>query len=178
MPTLSREIVRFSLLKVLVLLVLGEGRALGSESPPAGSNTTIPIDVETFAAVMESHDLPDGSQLKELLPAAEIREGQVVYYTLKIRNPSQRAAHNVVVTKPVPANTRYVADSAAAPGALLSFSVDGGITFASARQLVLKDERGLLRPAPPERYTHIRWQMRYPLAPGAVAYARFRAVFR
>ena len=150
---------------------------MGSEGLP-GSAASIPIEVETFAAVMESRELPDGSHVKELAPAAEIRQGQVVYYTLKIRNPGQRAAHNVIATKPVPANTRYVADSAAAPGALLSFSIDGGVNFAPARELMIKDERGMLRRAPPERYTHIRWQMRYPLAPGAIAHARFRAVFR
>lgn len=67
----------------------------------------------------------------------DIRQGQVVYYTVKIRNPAATAAHNVVVTRPVPANTRYVAESAAAPGAVVSFSIDGGKTFAPARGLRL-----------------------------------------
>jgi hypothetical protein len=30
----------------------------------------------------------------------------------------------------------------------------------------------------PQDYTHIRWHLRNALAPGAVALARFRAVFR
>lgn len=177
MPILSLPISRFRLQLFGGLIFLGARTMVGSEGL-AGSPAPIPIDVETFAAVMESRELPDGSQVKGLVPATEIRQGQVVYYTVKIRNPGQRAAHNVIVTKPVPANTRYVADSAAAPGALLSFSIDGGVNFAPARELTVKDERGVLRPAPPERYTHIRWQMRYPLAPEAIAYARFRAVFR
>ncbi len=144
----------------------------GTESPP------LQIGVETVAAVLEARLLPDGTRVNEWVPARELREGQVVYYTVKITNPSQQAAHNVVVIKPVPANTRYVADSAAAPGAQVSFSIDGGLTFAPARDLLIKDGQGAAKPAPPERYTHIRWQMRYPLAPRSTAHARFRAVFR
>jgi uncharacterized repeat protein (TIGR01451 family) len=136
------------------------------------------IETETVAATLGIKTLPDGTRTKEWLPATDIRQGQVVYYTVRIRNPGTGPAHNVVVTKPVPANTRYVAESAAAPGAVVSFSIDGGKTFAPARELVAKEARGTPRPASPDAYTHIRWQLRYPLAPGATAYARFRAVFR
>ena len=145
-------------------------------SSPAGAVVTIETDM--VAAVLGTRTLPDGTRTKEWLPATDIREGQVVYYTVKIRNLDSKAAHNVVITKPVPTNTRYLADSAAAPGALLSFSVDGGVTFAPARELLVRDAKGVQRAAAPDAYPHIRWQMRYPLAPGATAYARFRAVFR
>ena len=102
----------------------------------------------------------------------------MVYYTVKIRNPGKTALHNVVVTKAIPANTRYLADSASAPGAVISYSVDGGKAFAPARGLFDRGASGVQRVSAPDTYTHIRWQMRYPLAPGAIAYARFRAVFR
>lgn len=162
------------------LLAVCWSRSAHASEPVAAAapqGATIEIETDTVAAVLGTRTLPDGTRVKEWLPATDIRQGQVVYYTVKIRNPGTRAAHNVVVTKPVPVNTRYVAESAAAPGAVVSFSIDGGKTFAPARELLVRDARGVQRAAP-EAYTHIRWQMRYPLAPGAIAYARFRAVFR
>ncbi|MEQ1581359.1 MAG: hypothetical protein ABL964_12255 [Steroidobacteraceae bacterium] len=151
-----------------------------SEPPSPRSPDGIPvtIETETVAAVLGTRTLPDGQRTKEWLPATEIQQGQVVYYTVKIRNPGTTAAHNVLITKAIPANTSYLADSAAAPGATIAFSVDGGVTFAPARELFVRDAGGAQRAAAPANYTHIRWQMRYPLAPGAIAYARFRTVFR
>lgn len=152
--------------------------ALESAAPSNPDVVAVTIETETVAAVLGTRALPDGTRMKEWLPATDIQQGQVVYYTVKIRNPGTTAAHNVVITRAIPVNTRYLADSAAAPGAGIAFSVDGGRAFAPARELVARDSRGVQRAAAPETYTHIRWQMRYPLAPGAIAYARFRAVFR
>ena len=82
-------------------------------------------------------------------------------------------ANKVQVSQKIPANTTYVPGSAGGPGADVEFSIDGGQTFARAEHLKLED--GSI--APPERYTHIRWTLRNPLAPGATALARFRAKF-
>ena len=79
--------------------------------------------------------------------------------------------------QPVPANTTYLADSASGPGAIVSFSVDGGETYAPAESLMIEVE-GAKQLAQAAQYTHIRWQLRNPLAPGATALARFRATFR
>lgn len=170
-----------SLPKLAVLIAAGWGSPVLGAGPGGvqGAVTgTLPIEVSTAAAIMESRPQADGTVAKRLVPATDISEGQVVYYTLTVRNPGTRPAHGVVVTKPVPANTRYIPGSAVAPNATVTFSIDGGVTFAPARNLLAAGEQRPAQPAPPERYTHIRWQMRYPLAPGAVAYARFRAVFQ
>jgi hypothetical protein len=59
----------------------------------------------------------------------------------------------------------------------VSFSVDGGKTFGPADSLMIEVE-GSTQRAQASQYTHIRWQLRNPLAPGATALARFRATFR
>jgi uncharacterized repeat protein (TIGR01451 family) len=112
------------------------------------------------------------------IPATVLSQGEVVYYTLRIRNPSSQYLRDVVVTQRIPANTAYVQGSAAAPGADVSFSIDSGLTFAPSEELQTIDTSGKAQTAPPEEYTHIRWRMRNALAPGAVALARFRAVFQ
>jgi hypothetical protein len=54
--------------------------------------------------------------------------------------------------------------------------VDGGKTFGPADSLLIENEGGR-QLAQTSQYTHIRWQLRNPLAPGATALARFRATF-
>lgn len=127
---------------------------------------------------METLPGPAGAPVQQLIPAKDIREGEVVHYTLTVQNLGTQPAHNVLVTKPVPINTLYLAGSAVAPNAAVTFSADGGKTFAIAKDLSIIRDGAVVKPVPAELYTHIRWQMRYPLAPGAVAYVRFRAIFK
>ena len=84
----------------------------------------------------------------------------------------------VVVTRPVPENTAYVAESAAGPAATVTFSVDGGASFAGPEGLQVSTPEGTSRNAAPRDYTHIRWELGYPLAAGATAILRFRVLLR
>ncbi len=104
------------------------------------------------------------------IPAAKVKQGDEIFYTVRIRNDAATALDGVEVVQPIPANTHYVTGSAAGAGALIDFSVDGGKSFARAEDLKLL--------AMPDQYTHIRWHLRYALAPNAVVLARFRAVFQ
>lgn len=113
----------------------------------------------------------------EYVPAERLDEGQEICYTVYVRNTDKAPAAGVAVVRPIPANTRYVADSAAGAGAQITFSTDGGKTFATPDEL--RKAVGAQDPrASPQRYTHIRWEWRKPLPGGAVALARFRAVFK
>jgi uncharacterized repeat protein (TIGR01451 family) len=155
-------------------LVMAIGGTLATMEAPA--QEAIEIETQLIAQVREVTDVGAGRERYRFVPATVLSEGQVVYYTLRITNPAPVFAKNVVVTQRIPANTTYVAGSAAAPGADVSFSFDGGETFLPLEQLTI-DVEGRRQPAPPTKFTHIRWHLRNPLAPGAVALARFRAVF-
>lgn len=135
------------------------------------------IRTELIAQVRESMGTASGAEGYRFAPATVLAQGQVIHYTVRISNPNPHYVRGVAVIQPVPINTVYVPGTAAAPGATVSFSVDGGRTFAPADELVLRVEGGT-RAAQPASYTHIRWQLRNPLAPGATALARFQAVFR
>lgn len=137
---------------------------------------TVEVLTELIAEVPGADPRGTTGQLSlQLVPAGALRQGQEVYYTVRITNPNAVFAREVSVVQQIPANTHYVAGSASGPGARIDFSVDGGRTFATARQLRVAGEAD--KPAPPHSYTHIRWRLRHALAPGAVALARFRAVF-
>jgi len=139
---------------------------------------SVPVETTLVAEVLEKANSSDGKQVRKLAPAGVITQGEVVYYTVRIRNPASEPARDVAVIQRIPANTTYVPNSATGPSADITFSVDNGQSFKRAKELTVVTATGVTRPAVPEDYTHIRWQLRNVLAPGAVALARFQAVFR
>lgn len=144
---------------------------------PVLAQQSLAMETTLVAEVRVEPPAPDSSG-PHFMPARVLKEGQELFYTLRIRNPSTEFARGVVVVQEIPKNTTYVPQSAAGPGAVITFSTDGGQSYAQAGQLRVTDTAGVSRPAQPQDYTNIRWQLRNPLAPGAVALARFRAIFR
>jgi uncharacterized repeat protein (TIGR01451 family) len=156
-------------MKFLVLVLV----SMTTFATMAWATEAVELRTQLLAEVRESAGTQERPTFR-MLPATRLAQGQVVYYTVKITNPTPIFANKVQVSQMIPANTTYLVGSAAGPGADVEFSVDGGQTFAAAGELKLAD--GVTR-ASPERYTHIRWRLRNPLAPGATALARFRATF-
>ena len=136
------------------------------------------LDNTTTAELRTTITRPGEGPRSVFVPAVHVREGEEVFYTVRVRNTGSTPTQPVVITKAIPRNTRYVAGSAAGPGADVDFSIDGGRTFDSPQQLVTRSKAGRNERASVDSYTHIRWQLRYPLAPGAVALLRFRVVFK
>lgn len=116
----------------------------------------------------------DGNRRTRLVDAAKVVPGDEVVYTVSFSNISDEPADNVVITNPLPAELSYVEGSAFGPGAAVQFSVDSGVTFASAADLEVS-ENGVSRPATPDDFTHIRWVIENEIAPGAQGIAQFRA---
>ena len=144
---------------------------------PTPAQDVSEIQTELVAEVRENVSTTPGREVFRFVPARLLEQGQVVYYTVRITNQTTVPLRNVAVVQPVPANTAYIADSAAGPGADVSFSVDGGHSFGPPESLTI-DVEGTKQLAQAEKYTHIRWQLRNALAPGATALARFRATFQ
>jgi uncharacterized repeat protein (TIGR01451 family) len=138
---------------------------------------SVPVETTLKAEVLEKIELSNGRQSQRLTPAAVITQGDVVYYTVHVRNPTTVPARDVQVIQRIPENTRYVPDSASGPSVDITFSVDGGQTFNGPKDLVVLTSTGAVRSATASDYTHIRWQLRNVLAPSAVALVRFQATF-
>ena len=101
----------------------------------------------------------------KLHTAERVVPGDVLIYTVEVRNAGQYSVESAVVIQPIPRHTMYVADSAVGPGVDVDYSVDGGRTFASAQSLH----------ASAAEYTHIRWRLHNRLKPQSTAFVRFRA---
>jgi uncharacterized repeat protein (TIGR01451 family) len=106
----------------------------------APADDAIQVETQLIAEVRELTDVASGRERYHFIPATVLSQGQVVYYTVRITNPAPVFAKNVIVTQRIPANTTYVAGSAVAPAADVTFSLDGGETFLPAEQLTMEVE--------------------------------------
>lgn len=113
-------------------------------------------------------------------PAVETLPGEVLEYRLSYENVSDARLRALVITGPIPANTDYVAGSAATMVASrLVVSVDGGGTYEAEpviRERTLPDGSVEEFVVPPEQYTHVRWQSSTPLAPATTQEFRYRVI--
>lgn len=142
--------------------------------PVLGMPQTVQVEHELVAEIRQSFRTPQGGMAYRFVRANTLSQGEVVYYTVRVRNPATLYARNVMVVQKIPENTAYVLGSAAGPAVEVGLSADGGKTFVPEGR---SGARGA-EDAVSTQYTHIRWRFRNAIAPGATALARFRAVFR
>ncbi len=132
------------------------------------------LEVKTVVQKENKVVTADGKTTVELVAADAVVPGEEVIYTVTYTNLSADPTDNIVITNPIPDQLTYVQGSAFGPGTTISFSVDGGKTFASPETLVVS-ENGETRPATSADFTNIRWQVENTLANGQRGFARFRA---
>jgi uncharacterized repeat protein (TIGR01451 family) len=135
------------------------------------------VTVTTTAEKIKTVHAP-GHDRVLLQPAEHIVSGDEIIFTLAVRNAGPAAVDGYNFTTPIPTQMVYVAGSAVAPGADVSYSVDGGRTYDAPGNLTVHGANGKQRPAVAADYTDIRWTMRNRLKRGSMALARFRAVLR
>ena len=108
-------------------------------------------------------------------PAELVLPGTIVIYTNSYVNAGAKAAERPALTNQVPANMEYLGGSAIGQGTVITFSVDGGKSYAAPDKLMVAGDDGKLRPADPREYTHIRWTFARPVPPGGKGSVEFRA---
>lgn len=133
------------------------------------------ITLKNTAQVEVTETDSQGKQTVTRKPADKVIPGSVVIYTITANNTGEQSADNIVITDPIPPDTEYVEGSAFGAGTDITFSVDGGKTYAKPNQLTVKGDDGKPRPATASDYTHIRWQLQFSLKPGQEAPVWFRA---
>ncbi len=106
---------------------------------------------------------------------AKVVPGDVVIFTTRYVNTSNKPVNNVTIMNPVPEHMSYVDKTAEGKGARIDYSVDNGKTYAAPDKLMFRDAAGKTRPALAPDYTHIRWVLTAPLAPGGAGSVSFRA---
>lgn len=119
----------------------------------------------------------NGNEVRTYARAEEAAPGDEVRYSLTYANLGDTAAESVNLVMPVPGEVTYIETSAVAGTNQLSFSADGGETFAPRAALMTR-AGDQLRPATSDEITHIKWAFTQPIAPAATGSVSFSAVLK
>jgi uncharacterized repeat protein (TIGR01451 family) len=159
-------------------VILGIAMAASGQSRATAAEAQGDTLVVKASAEVETRVSLNGRETIKLVSADHVVPGDEVIYTLEVRNTGAAPVLAPSVRFAIPHHMRYIADSAAGPGAEVSFSVDGGRTFDLPENLQVAGKAGRPRPATAADYTHIRWQLKQRLNVNSVAFTRFRAVVK
>lgn len=117
----------------------------------------------------------NGEKVLVRQPAKLVVPGTIVIYTNSYTNDGTEPAQKLVITNPVPDQMEFLAGSTLPESAVMTYSIDGGQTYASPDQLFITEADGRKRKAEAKEYTHIRWQVQDPLPVGETGQVEFRA---
>ncbi len=148
----------------------------GSVSMNSHAATTGTIEVQSIAEVEIIGQ--NGEREMRRAPISHAAPGMVVVFTTTFQNTSHKPAGNIVINNPIPNDTEYKAGSAFGDNTDITFSIDGGRSFAAAEQLWIQSTNGKSRIAPTKAYTHIRWVYKSRLASGERGAVGFRAAIK
>jgi uncharacterized repeat protein (TIGR01451 family) len=154
-------------LAALALLMAGTawGQSAGMQKPKA--------------LVMTAENLNQAdARHQALADPATLLPGDVIRYQLRFTNVTDDSVRHVVFNNRLPQGLRYVDGTAGGDrdDLTVEYSIDDGSTY-SARPMIAVDVDGerVMRPAPAEMYTHIRWTIEGWLQPSAQVTAEFKA---
>jgi uncharacterized repeat protein (TIGR01451 family) len=162
---------------ILLLAVLALPAAASTDPDLPVATASGPVQVAAVVERLRHTRGRDGTISGEFVAPGRVRAGEELHYTIRVHNPGAKPVRDVRVTKRLPFGVRYVEGSAVGPSVKAEFSADGGTHFGPARELRVAAAGQAERPADPGDYTHVRWVLQRPLAPGATALLRFRAHF-
>lgn len=111
----------------------------------------------------------------------KVMPGNILRYTVIGRNEGNAEAKNLVITQPIDSQTIYKMLSAhSSIEAEISYSINNGKSFEihPKIQVKLADGRIVKRPAPAEKYTHVRWKFKDSVAPNKQVKATYLAQVR
>jgi uncharacterized repeat protein (TIGR01451 family) len=134
------------------------------------------IEFRNIAEIESDVKGPDGRVEKKRVIAQKAVPGTEVIYTSTFRNVGKRPAANISIVNPVPASTTLVGGSAFGENTEITFSADGGKTWATADKVKVTGPDGKQRPAGISEFTHVRWTYRGDLPPGKEGAVGFRVV--
>ncbi len=139
---------------------------------PAHASESLSLNMSVFEEVITTDS--QGNNSTQLIEPNKITPGDTVVYVTQYHNKNTQAAHNVVITNPIPGHLIYLNNSAQPNSAVATYSVDNGKTFNTSDKLTITTKDNTKIPAEPKDYTHIRWLI-HSIAAGGKGSVRFSA---
>ena len=147
--------------------------AVAAEPP-----TATPAGLVVSSALERIVPAVDGEVVVDVTPGTLASHADQLIYSVRFTNAGDELLDGIRITSKVPADVKYVPESAVGPGSEVLYSVDNGRTFGRPAELKVVGAEGVERRADAAEYTHVRWVLDAPLDAGASGIARFRAVPR
>lgn len=119
----------------------------------------------------------DGTETVKRETADMVTPGEKIVYSLNYFNDQDKAAENIVLVMPVPAELALIEGSAELSNAGTTYSVDDGVSFANRQDLQITLQSGDLRPAQASDITHVRWVVPA-VMPGASGTLSFKGLLK
>lgn len=142
--------------------------AFAGATAGVASSPEVAVEIAVAREVV-THDASGAARVR-LEPVGTVRPGDVLVYTLRAENRGVAPALEARVEDPIPMGTRVILESVPTRGLRAEASLDGGSSWQTFPATVrVRGEDGVTRdvPAPAASYTHLRWSLGEPLAPGA-----------
>jgi len=122
---------------------------------PAHASESLSLNMSVFEEVTTTDS--QGNKTIQLIEPNKITPGDTVVYVTQYHNKNTHAAHNVVITNPIPEHLIYLKNTAQQNRAVTTYSIDNGKTFNTAEKLTITAKDNTKSIAEPKDYTHIRW---------------------
>jgi hypothetical protein len=170
MNTLNKRS-RAALLAAVALVALGAAAAVAQQQLAAHAAGHPEIKVTLAGSVAR------GQESIALDKAGSVHPGDVLDWKITSANEGDGAARSYKTVGRVPQGTSFVAGSASAEyGAEVSYSIDGGKSFAAQPTVEEKQADGTTKrvPAPVSMYTEVRYEWADPLAAGSALTANYK----
>jgi uncharacterized repeat protein (TIGR01451 family) len=151
--------------RLLIAGLLVASAAIAANAQQPAKSRALQISAENMSAQAKRN-----GDVKHVVP------GDTVRYRLLFTNVSSGDVHGIVLDNPIPAGLRYQPGSAKADrdDVAVLFSIDGGTTYSASPTIdVDVDGKREQRPAPADRYTHVRWTVRGDVPKGAQIHAEY-----
>ena len=140
--------------------------ALAATLAMAGASyAAAPVEVTSKVQELVEVVNEQGQTQYKAVGTAEIVPGDRVLYTTTFKNNGDKASDNIVITNPIPKNTRYLGGTAKGENCVITYSVDNGKSWGSEASLKVALKDGTARDAQASDYTNIRWEYRRSLQP-------------
>jgi uncharacterized repeat protein (TIGR01451 family) len=165
-------------IRLCLILVLLSPVLVDLENAPRAAGPEVKVTVEVEQEIVREG--ADGAPTVERQPVGLASPGDILVYTVRAENFGDDPAFDPRVQDPIPQGTVLLPESVSRIN--VTASLDGGANWEPfpVRVLVGEDENGepLYQEAPPETYTHLRWQLDGPLGPGEAKEVSFKVRVR
>jgi uncharacterized repeat protein (TIGR01451 family) len=165
--------------KFLVLIFFLTGFFLLA-GPSQAQQSSAKLDLKTMAE-KEVKVTKEGKSTTKRIPLDKASPGNIVVYTITYSNVGKGPILDAKIVDPVPAGVRYIADTAEGKDAEITFSIDNGRTWLKPPVMIeFRKPDGSLekKTAPPDMYTHIKWAIKRPVAPGQSGQVSFKVTVK